>query len=325
MATVLALPVEVFDRIFQHLQPRELAVASRASSTFYHTAIRLLYRDIHMSSATTNLSLVVMLARRPEYAQHVRSFRITGDIAYPLCAFYRSVARALRRMPYLTSLDLALDHRTSWVLANCTFPHLLTFRCTFAMDASVASLLTTTPLLRDLEVHSLAPDATETAFTIPRSALRRLESFTGSCDVALSIVPSRPVGSVHLASGDCTSEVVERLAESSSSIAILTAWTSVSPIMILPCLARCMSKLFYLRLDAGHGLLGPGDVDLYHGIAQQLTTMRELRAFELSGIYWPSSMKDGTWEWRSPLPSKPPLQEDREETVVQSDLLWQYY
>ncbi|KAL1723625.1 hypothetical protein EV715DRAFT_246262 [Schizophyllum commune] len=327
MPSLTMLSTEVLDRVCQHLSQRELAAVSLLCSSLHQTAVRLLYRDVQVSSAVGNLSLVMTLARRPQLAQHARSFSITGAThAPPLRPFYELVARVLRTMPCLTSLDLALDHRASWVLAGCALPHLLRFRCTFVMDAHVTSFLRTAPLLHDLEVHPLAPDAFEKPGTLPEHALPRLASFTGSSTAALAIIPFRPVSSVHLASGDCTPDVVARLAGSCSPIQRFTAQTTSPPIALLPHFAQHMPQLLYLRLDTKDFVLDPGDVGLYEGIVHELPALRALRAFELSGIYWPSSQKEtGAREWRSPLLTIPETESDSAEAEVQSELLWAYY
>ncbi|KAL1744390.1 hypothetical protein HDZ31DRAFT_82727 [Schizophyllum fasciatum] len=261
MSLTTSLPTEVLDRVCQYLSTADLVSISPVNLSLHLTASRLLYRDVQVSSTARGMSLLMTLARLPILAQHIRSFSISESPSKPLLRpFYEVVARVLRTMPCLTSLTLALDHRASWILHGCALTHLLHFRCTFVMDAFVASFLRATPLLHDLEIHSLAPNATETAITLSEHALPRLASFTGSSSAALVIVPRRPVHSVHLVSGDCTPDAVARLAESSSSLLHFTAHTASLPIALLPHFARHMPQLLYLRLSAKDVVLNPGDV-----------------------------------------------------------------
>src|SRR5712691_5728639 len=99
------LPIELLDFICSHLCPSDLAALSRTSSLFCPIAQRILYRDLNLSSANHNLSVVVTLSNKPCIARVVRTLRITVEPTVHLFRlFYIALSDALSAMSELTSL-----------------------------------------------------------------------------------------------------------------------------------------------------------------------------------------------------------------------------
>ena len=311
------LPIELLDIICSHLCPSDLAALSRTSSLFCPIVQRILYRNLVLSSAKRNLSVVVTLSNKPCIARVVRTLSITVDPSvHVLRPFYCALRDALSAMSELTSLHLSLDVNAnlSWVLTPharpITYTRLQTFSSSFPFDAHVTGFLERTPALERLELDTAPVSRTAPLPQLSHAAIPRLVHFMGSCQAVKVIVPGRPLESIHIHDGDLSEDEVACLAQSTGHIAVLGAITSALLVPFLKSLARHLPYLAYLRLMAPfHVSLKPSDdvrrlvltrshrtdaillQTFYEQVATTLTSMPQLLDFELSGMHWGSSFQ----------------------------------
>lgn len=308
------LPIEILDAICQLVRPTDLVTLATTHPKIHPVAQRLLYRHLSISSTSRNLSAVITLAKKPHVAQYVRSFSIRLDpYSTVFNSYYRHLATALSAMSELTSLDIFLDPSVSWVLQGTpasVYPRLLHFACSFSFDSYVANFLNKTHALVELEVDSVPVPSPLSVASLPAASLPCLSQFIGSSHVAESIVPGRPIESVHLNSGDLTEGVVESLAKSTAHVVMLGATTSSLPVPLLRLLAEHMRHLVYLRMMTTYNFSEAPDVvsplaivatshrsttiiaqPFYENVANALASLPDLQTFELSGMHWGSSRK----------------------------------
>ncbi|TFK43162.1 hypothetical protein BDQ12DRAFT_709004 [Crucibulum laeve] len=290
------LPVELLDAFCFYLSPADLASLCRTSSVLYPVAQRLLYREVSIDFIAQNLSVVVTLAKKPRIASYVRKLAIRlSPFSTLFSSFYSHLRTALSSMHELTSLDLFADASASWVLRtpeDTTYPRLTHFASSFAFDEHVVHFLQKAGALLDLEVDSLPSLDSRTLPSLSAVSLPRLTDFTGSSQAAQVIVPGRPVDTIHLNSGDMTEDVAESLAMSTAHVLVLGATTSSRPVPLLGSLAQRMPHLVYLRMMTTYEFADAPDAVFYENIANALTSLPDLKAFELSGMHWGSSQKE---------------------------------
>lgn len=261
------LPIELFDSICTHLATSDLAALSRSCSLFYPAVQRILYRNLVLSPAKRNLSVIVTLSKKPSIARFVRTLSLTVDpSASVLRPFYRALADALSSMSELTSLHLSLDANanTSWVLTPharpVTYHRLHSFTSSFPFDAHVTGFLERTPALENLELDTAPVSPTAPLPHLSPAAIPHLVHFMGSCQAVKVIVPGRPLESIHIHDGDLSEDEVGCLAQSTGHIAVLGAITSALLVPFLQSLAKHFPYLAYLRLMAPfHTSLKPSD------------------------------------------------------------------
>ncbi|KAG6911638.1 hypothetical protein DXG01_007888 [Tephrocybe rancida] len=287
------LPVELLDAICQRGQAVDLAVLSRTCSSIYPVAQRRLYRHLSISSTSHNLQAIITLTQKPELAQHVRTFSLRVDSSTIFKPFLQLVGAALSRMSELISLDLFVDPSASWMLsdASCTYPRLSRFSSSFPFDSHLAKFLTKTEALLELEVDSTLPNNLPVP-ALPTRSIPHLSQFVGSPHVARAIVPGRPVESIHLPSGDLTVEDVIALGNSTSHVVVLGATTNSSPLQVLESLVQHMPFLVYLRIMTTCDFSEPPQQSFYEQTAKALTSLSDLKGFELAGLHWGSAQKD---------------------------------
>ncbi|KAI0370236.1 hypothetical protein BV20DRAFT_944579 [Pilatotrama ljubarskyi] len=274
-----ALPVELLDAVLAPLQPNLAALAATAlsCSALNPSATRLLYRHLSLSAYARNLSVVSLLALRPELARLVRTFAVHLDDAHSaVLPTYSDLQHALALMTNLTSLALYVDASASWILSPpqvrkgkksdilppepAFYPRLEHLTCNFPLDAHLAAFLAQVPSLISLQLSSLLSDADvesepqQLPVHVPPSHIPLLEAYTGPAHV-LPTLASRPLRALHL-SGDLT-------------------------------------------LDLLPPLSAPGDA-FYSRIAATLSTLPRLVAFELSGMHWQSRTKSSDQEPTAP-------------------------
>lgn len=259
-----ALPIELLHIIAHDLDVHALAALALTCSSLLQVAQCSLYRCVSISPWSRNLSVVPLLAKRPDIARHVRSFYIAIDstsAVFP--AYYDLLAEAILNMSGLTSLDLLVDSSVSWVLKQaCTrpsYPHLTQFMCPFPLDENVARFLDLTPSLLELEVDSIPSTFTRHPLNVPLPAtsIPRLEQFIGSPRTARHLVPGRPVKVLHLNSGALTEEDILLLAQSASPILVLSAVTNSPPVSFLEYFHQHLPHLAYLRIMTMQTMLEP--------------------------------------------------------------------
>ncbi|KAG5646418.1 hypothetical protein DXG03_003468 [Asterophora parasitica] len=306
---LLQLPVELLDAICEPVRPVDLVSFARTSSSIYPSAQRLLYRHLSLSSHAQNLRAVFAIARKPELARHVRTFSLRLDTSPVFGAFYRLLGVALSSMTELTSLDLFVDPTASWILSQTrhAYPRLLHFASSLPLDDHVAGFLRRTDALLELEIDGSIMPISLPAPILPVASLPRLSQFVGPSHVASAIVPGRPVESIHLPTGDLTVEDVISLANTTAHVVVFGATTSSLPILLLDALSQ------------------PPKPSFYEQVATVLTSLPDLKGFELAGMQWGPTKKatqaDGNvWQ------SQPTVGDivDAEDVDLDSDLFFAY-
>ncbi|KAI0663083.1 hypothetical protein C8Q70DRAFT_1042670 [Cubamyces menziesii] len=226
-----ALPTELLDAVLAPLtpHPQALAAAALSCSALNPSATRLLYRHLSLSAYARNLSVVNLLALRPDLAGLVRTFSVHLDDAEPaVLPTYSDLQRALALMTNLTSLALYVDASASWILSPPQgkksqksdilrpvlpfYPRLEHLTCNFPLDAHLATFLGQVPSLISLQLASLLSNTDadvqsepEHVF-VPSSHIPLLEAYTGPAHI-LPALASRPLRAVHL-SGDLTLDLL---------------------------------------------------------------------------------------------------------------------
>ncbi|KAJ8487467.1 hypothetical protein ONZ51_g4164 [Trametes cubensis] len=319
-----ALPTELLDAVLAPLtpHPQALAAAALSCSALNPSATRLLYRHLSLSAYARNLSVVNLLALRPDLAGLVRTFSVHLDDAEPAV------------LPtWILSPPQGKKSQKSDILRPVLpfYPRLEHLTCNFPLDAHLATFLGQVPSLISLQLASLLSNTDadvqsepEHVF-VPSSHIPLLEAYTGPAHI-LPALASRPLRAVHL-SGDLTLDLLpspgapladddpSRLRQSGASphhiaqaptssdntgalLQVMSAMTSAAPAQLLESLALAYPNLVCLRLMTTRALWDLPDLAFYSRIAATLSTLPHLAAFELSGIHWQSRRK-------SPSPSEP--------------------
>lgn len=138
-----SLPYELVFHIAAYLSNLDLLSLATTNLFLAHIAQHLLYRDLHLSSYSHNLSLVITLAKKPHIAAHVRSFALHIEPSAILFrSFYDALRTALSNMSELTSLQLFLDPPRSSALRSVdAFSDLLNVSAYLAHDHYLAFCL----------------------------------------------------------------------------------------------------------------------------------------------------------------------------------------
>jgi hypothetical protein len=301
------LPVELADNIFQNVAAPDLVALSRTCSSICPVAQRLLYRHITISAWSHNINVVATVAKRPDLACFVRSFTITTAAISPLFpAFYRLLATALSGMTEVTSLNILVDSGASWVLEkasqNVTYHRLQQLTCAFPFDSNVAQFLDRAPALLELEVDSMPYELSSPIPSLSPTSIPHLIQFIGSARAARAIVPGRPLQSIHLNEGDLIEEDVACLAQATANVLVLGATASNPPVALLESVARHLPHLVYLRIMTTYQFTHAPEIGFMDQVANALSALPDLTAFELSGMHWGSSKRsdDGSKRvWQS--------------------------
>jgi hypothetical protein len=254
-----SLPIELLDDICQNVARVDLVALSQTSTLLYPVAQRLLYRTVSISPLSHNLSVVVTLAHRPDVARFVRSFSLNLGSSPLFHSYHVLLATALSHMSELTSLDIYISSGASWVLTTApkpiTYPRLQRLACAFPLDSHVIQFLDKSPALRELELDSTTAFHSSALKELSPSLIPRLGHFIGSCEAAKLIVPGRPIGSIHLVSGDLTEDDLKCLAKGTTRVLIFGATTRFLPrplLDLLELLPRHLPHIVYLRIMTSH-------------------------------------------------------------------------
>lgn len=254
-----SLPVELIDNILQNVQSSDLVALALTCTSLSPVAQRLLYRDIIVSAWSNNTKVVETLAKRPDLAVFARSFSITTTTQPPAFpAFDQLLATALAGMTELTTLALNLaDSSASWVLEkaaqNVSYHRLHQFTASFPFDQNVANFLDKTPNLTQLEVDSIpCAEPTSPVPSLLPTTIPNLSQFVGSVRAAKSIVPGRPLESIHLNEGDLVDEDVAGFSRATGRVLVFSATASTSPVPLLESIAHNFPHLAYLRIMTTH-------------------------------------------------------------------------
>lgn len=274
--SLVDLPVELLDVIFEPLTSTTLAALARTNEHLNPSASRLLYRHLALSSHDCNLAAVSTLASRPHLASLVRTFAITvGEGAEGVEAeYYVQLSQAVRGMKDLTSLEVHIDASLSWVLLKGSpanelspYPRLEHFACSFGLDANISLFLVNAPSLLSLQ---LAPSADYVE--LPSTVIPRLTTYTGPPTILPHLLSTRPVTSLHL-QGDLSLDDISHLAKtvsapgsaaahectaysraadgdipSNATVETLSTITSAQPVAVIEALAQACPYLVSLQV-----------------------------------------------------------------------------
>ncbi|KAI0347316.1 hypothetical protein BDW22DRAFT_514537 [Trametopsis cervina] len=310
MLSLVHLPVEVLDVIFAPLPAHTLAALARTNEHLNPSASRLLYRHVSLSSVTRNLSAVSTLASRPHLSSLVRTFAITvEDGAEGIdSGYYTQLSQALNDMKGLSTLEVHIDARLSWILpkpapSKCPSP-LEHFACSFGLDKHVARFLSSTPSLRSLQLAS-SPAWVD----LPQSVIPNLTTYTGPPNLLAQLLPSRRLTSLHL-SEDLSLADIEHFAQTTdaptkpipaarrhppfprtgivanTTIETLSTITSAEPVAVIEALGQFCPNLVSLQVIATCAFWQTLDMAFYARIGSALSLMPRLLSFELSGMHW---------------------------------------
>lgn len=243
-----SFPPELLDSICSLLLPADLLSLASANYTLSAVAQRTLYRNISITPATSNLSVLNTLAARPHIATHVRTFSITVHHEQPN-PFYTLLAKALEQMTELTSLTIFLDVDASHVLnSDARYLNLTSFASSFSFDSHLVDFLSRTPAVVDLQVGSTLPSNDQSEINLPPTSIPNLVRFTGPYHTARIVVPQRPIEALFLSQVISDDSIFAQLSLSKSNITIFDAVVSLGLLPCVTAISQVMPSLHYLRL-----------------------------------------------------------------------------
>ncbi|THH33770.1 hypothetical protein EUX98_g386 [Antrodiella citrinella] len=328
-----SLPPELLDAIFLPLSTNALLAVATACSAFTASADRHLYRHLALSSHASNISAVHTLAAQKNLASLVRTFSLDADPYAPDAVsqhFHVALHQALAHMEGLTSLELNIRINESWLLKDLscgnsptTYPHLQHFASSIIFDQNTVSFLLRAPSILSLQLSSSVAPSDIVALELPTDAIPKLTTYTGPASLLRHLSP-RPLTTL-LLSDDLKLDDVQYLSPSlraprpspnvdvtsaspPTDVQVLSAITSAPPVLIMEALAKACPHLSCLRVMTTCAFWEAPDLSFYTHIAQTLSTLPALTAFELSGMHWESRPKSpasgllefGEKEWVSP-------------------------
>jgi hypothetical protein len=304
MAPFVAFPPELLDSICSHLPTADLVAFANTNLVLNAVAQRTLYRNISITPASNNLSVLDSLAALPHAATHVRTFSVALHHEQPR-AFYTLLAKALGHMTELTSLTLFLDAEASWVLSSeACYPNLESFASSFPLDSSLADFLSRTPAVVELQVGSALSSNDQSEINLPPSSIPNLARFTGPHNTAQLVVPQRPVEALFLSQVISDDSFFGQLSGSKSNITIFDAVVSLGLLPCVTAISRSMPELHHLRLMTVAPLDDHFDPSLYQQLSDALGSMSGLDSFEYSGMNWTcSNDSDSKRVWQSSPPT----------------------
>ena len=321
-------PPELLDSICSLLPIPDLVSVASANYTLNAVAQRTLYRNISITPATNNLSVLHTLVARPSTAAHVRAFSITLHNEQPR-AFYALLSRALAHMTELTSLTLFLDPDASWVLkSEARYQNLASFSSSFPFDSDLVDFLSRTPGVAQLQAGSALPSNDQPEVNLPPTSIPNLARFTGPHNIAKIVVPHRPIEALFLSQVISDDSLFAQLSLSKSNITIFDAVVSLGLLPCVTAISHAMPSLHYLRLmtvapldehfdpvrclplkpvsKSSHPLLSSTQ-SLYQQLSDALGTMSSLASFEYSGMNWTCwNDSDSKRVWQSSPPTPNP-------------------
>jgi hypothetical protein len=229
-----SLPYELVFHIAAYLSNLDLLSLATTNIFLAHIAQHLLYRDLHLSSYSHNLSLVITLAKKPHIAAHVRSFALHIEPSAILFrSFYDALRTALSNMSELTSLQLFLDPPRSSALRSVdAFSDLLNVSGYLAHDHYLAFCLAKPQLDFD-------------------EGLPRFAKHPGPRCMPGILTYSRPAESSSRSnSGNILESVAAKLVKSTVPVILFEANIDSLSIPFLLSLSRAMPCLRYVRFTA---------------------------------------------------------------------------
>ena len=272
--SLLSLPTELLNAIFEPLAAPSLAALATSCSSLTAVAYHQLYRHLSISSHARNLSALQSLANNPTLASLVRTFSISvHDSDASVQHNYVLLSRVLQDMTELTSLELLIGLDASWVLPIAStepYHRLQHLTTSFIFDVNVAAFLSRTPQL--LSLHLSSTFASSDRVELSPNAVPKLSSYTGPASL-ISVLfssssdhSSRPITTLHL-SGDLTLSDIDHLALSERDqvgtdvrsgddgcelgkprIEVLSVITSTPPVIVLEALGKACPNLVCLRV-----------------------------------------------------------------------------
>ncbi|KAK7027476.1 hypothetical protein VNI00_015221 [Paramarasmius palmivorus] len=148
------LPYEVWENVAAYSSLSNLSTLSLLSKEFNLIAVSQLYRKIEVEDMHRTVMCLKTLARNDHAAKSVREFSCGIKLgSYPeatvLASFFRLLARSLRRLVHVKSLNLRPYSsvepsfpRFDFLFNDCTFPHLVNLQIsTLHMSPHVTAFL----------------------------------------------------------------------------------------------------------------------------------------------------------------------------------------
>jgi hypothetical protein len=177
----MTIPVDILCVILGHLDRADLAKICRLSKICCSYSQDVLYRDLYFP----DILICHTLAQSTHLARRVRSFATSRE--------HPELAKALRNMTCLRSLELLGNNNSSNILDGCIFS-LDTFTCRFPYNESLLKFIRSQP--------SLKRALFLTNFSFPKlldlepTCLPNLTRITAPYTWLPQIVPGRPVSEI---------------------------------------------------------------------------------------------------------------------------------
>ncbi|KAI5121188.1 hypothetical protein M0805_005989 [Coniferiporia weirii] len=200
------IPVEIFYHILENVPRNSLTSVARANTSFNEVSEKLIYRHLELTTIPQALQCFQSLQKKPPAAQSVREFVVMINGAKNHVAdLGPRLSFALRSLPQLTELHLAIEGPYLPALNGCTFPRLTTFSSIADLNPDwtpLADFLSRHPSITSLCLGGDAPGpnpCTVPKFELPPGSLPALTSYMGSRRLVSGLIPTRPVKRVTLA------------------------------------------------------------------------------------------------------------------------------
>ena len=152
--SILQVPAEVLDYIFQFLSQNELISLLPTNKSLYAISARQFYHTISIHTAWQSVAFFQAALDNPSIPPLVRSLDIDISDSYPLKSFYHLFHKVLQRLPALVTLllDFPKCHSPLWIFHDCTFS-LKKFTTSMLCTLSLALFLDTQPNITHLTLR----------------------------------------------------------------------------------------------------------------------------------------------------------------------------
>lgn len=191
---------------------------------------------------------------------------------------------ALKALPQLTELHLAIEGAYLPALEGCTFPRLTTFSSIadlYPQPAYLANFLARHPSITSLCLGGDAAAPTQRTLQLSEGSLPNLSSYMGSRRLVPAIIPGRPVRRVTLAWHAPNVElevacVIPELAKASTPVQSFSVATPGWSSAMLRALATYLPGLHSLRL---HNVSADYHNEVVSHLSDAITIMIRLRRY----------------------------------------------
>ncbi|KAJ7583258.1 hypothetical protein C8J56DRAFT_205364 [Mycena floridula] len=312
-----SLPNETLESIFDELDSTALSTVARVSTHYNAVAERILYSSINIKDVLSSASPMPMrtfhccqsILRRPHLVETIKKLHVRWQTDsesppshYHLAPATAKLADALRSLSFLISLDLFLGpvnvvatpesgplHAIERIIYGCHLSQLQ--YCALGAEWSkngpqytniLRAFLVTLPELQQLRLVDH-----RSALVVPETALPKLSIFRGSSETAASLLPGRPVQTLHLIGqdSDINRENLPRFTNTSLPIRFLDlSGMSIRPVLLRN-IAEYLPTIFRLRIRLAlrHTLhFALAGTRLLTGLSSVLSSFHHLSHLDLS-------------------------------------------